>query len=106
MSDPKAPQGPKGDLATKERQSTKKPRTYKVLLHNDDFTTMEFVVQVLVKFFRKNETEATQIMLTVHHAGMAVCGVYPFEVAETKVQQVTDYAREHGYPLKCTMEPE
>ena len=98
--------GAEGDVATKERSSVKKPRKYKVLLHNDDFTTQDFVVRVLVKFFRKTETEATQIMLTVHHSGVGLAGVYPHEVAETKVVQVNDYAREHSFPLKCTMEPE
>lgn len=97
---------PQGDLATKERSEIKKPRRYKVLLHNDDYTTMDFVVKVLMKFFRKSETEAMQIMLTVHHKGVGLCGVFPFEVAEAKVVQVTEFAKAHGYPLKCTMEPE
>jgi ATP-dependent Clp protease adaptor protein ClpS len=97
---------PAGDLATKDRTSVKNPKRYKVLLHNDDYTTMDFVVQVLVKFFRKSQTEATQIMLSVHHQGVGVCGTFPFEVAETKVMQVCEFAKSHGYPLKCTMEPE
>ncbi|MEW5848155.1 MAG: ATP-dependent Clp protease adapter ClpS [Myxococcota bacterium] len=95
-----------GDVATKERTRLKKPRNYKVLLHNDDFTTQEFVVLVLMRFFRKTQTEATQIMLQVHHEGVGVCGVFTHEVAELKVAQVSEFARDNGYPLKCTMEPE
>ena len=100
------PKTPGGDLATQERIKIAKPRNHKVLLHNDDFTTQQFVVQVLVRIFRKTETEATQIMLTVHHTGMGVAGIYPAEVAEAKVAQTTEYARSHSFPLKCTMEPE
>jgi ATP-dependent Clp protease adaptor protein ClpS len=99
-------QDPEGETVTQERPETKKPRRYRVLLHNDDFTTMEFVVHVLMKFFRKSHAEATHIMLTVHTRGLGVCGVYPREVAETKVVQVTEYARENGHPLMCTMEAE
>lgn len=106
MSNAKAPLGPAGDLAIQERNDVRKPRKYKVLLHNDDFTTMEFVVRVLTRFFGKDETEANQIMFTVHRSGLAVCAVYSREIAETKVVQVTDFARAHGFPLKCTMEPE
>ena len=76
-----------------------------VLLHNDDFTTMEFVIEVLAKFFRKNADEAAKIMLSVHYNGSGVAGIYPAEIAETKVSQVTDYAKAHGFPLKVTAEP-
>ncbi|MBI5498447.1 MAG: ATP-dependent Clp protease adaptor ClpS [Deltaproteobacteria bacterium] len=105
MSTPKT-STPAGDVATKDRAEVRKPRKHKVLLHNDDFTTMQFVVHVLQKFFKKSETEAMQIMFTVHHTGMGVAGVYPAEVAEAKVVQVTDYAQANQYPLKVTSEPE
>lgn len=95
-----------GQLATKKERKVEKPRRFKVLLHNDDYTTMEFVVLVLIKFFRKSETEATHIMLSVHHSGSGVAGVYPRDVAESKVAQVLDFARENGMPLKLTAEPE
>ncbi|MEW5848346.1 MAG: ATP-dependent Clp protease adapter ClpS [Myxococcota bacterium] len=97
---------PAGDLVVEERTRLKKPRKYKVILHNDDYTAMDFVVLVLVKFFRKTQTEATQIMLEVHHRGSGVCGVFTYEVAEAKVMQVSDFAQANGYPLRCTMEPE
>ena len=80
------------------------PEMYQVLLHNDDYTTMEFVVHVLMQVFRKSIEEATRIMLNVHERGVGICGHYIFEVAETKVETVTRMARENGYPLKCTME--
>ena len=83
---------------------TKKPSLYKVLLLNDDYTPMEFVVYVLERIFRKGRDEATQIMLHVHQKGIGVCGVYPFEIAETKVSQVEDVARRNQHPLQCTME--
>ena len=89
-----------------ERPKSETPRLYKVIFHNDDFTTQEFVVLVLLTFFHKSETEATFIMLTVHRKGSGVAGVYTRDVAETKVQQVTDFAREHGMPLLLTAEPE
>jgi ATP-dependent Clp protease adaptor protein ClpS len=95
-----------GDLATDRDRKVDKPRRYKVILHNDDYTTMDFVVLVLVKFFHRTETEATHIMLSVHHRGHGVAGVYTKDVAETKVVQVTDYAKEHGMPLRLTAEPE
>ncbi len=97
---------PGEDVVAEEKTKTKKPRRFKVLLHNDDYTTMEFVVHLLVTFFRKSHAEATHLMLTVHHKGSAVCGVYPREVAETKVDEVIRYARENGHPLLCTMEAE
>jgi ATP-dependent Clp protease adaptor protein ClpS len=93
-------------LATKTKPKTKKPSLYKVLLLNDDYTPMEFVVHVLERFFNKNREEATHIMLMVHQKGVGVCGVYPFEVAETKVTQVIDFARKHEHPLQCTLEKE
>ncbi len=94
-----------GEVALEKRIRTKKPRQYKVVLHNDNYTTMEFVVMVLSKFFHKNEAEATHIMLTVHHKGSGVAGVYSRDVAETKVQQVTSFSQENGMPLKLTAEP-
>ncbi len=93
-------------LAVKERPKTKRPPLYKVIIHNDDYTTMEFVIEVLVAVFNKGRTDATRIMLLVHHLGHGVVGVYPFDVAETLVHTATDYARGHGHPLKVTMEPE
>ena len=94
-----------GEVATDQRIRTEKPRQYKVVLHNDNYTTMEFVVLVLMRFFRRNETEATHIMLTVHHRGSGVAGVYSKDVAETKVEQVTSFAQDQGMPLKLTAEP-
>ena len=95
-----------GSVETKKREKVEKARRFRVLFHNDDYTTMEFVVRVLMKFFHKSETEATQIMLSVHHKGHGVAGIYPRDVAETKVAQVMDYAKEHGMPLLVTAEPE
>jgi len=95
-----------GELGVVERQKAKRPRRYQVVLHNDNYTTMEFVVHVLMKFFRKTETEATHIMLNVHHKNFGIVDIFPRDVAESKVAQVTDYARQHGHPLKCTAEPE
>ncbi|MBW1956265.1 MAG: ATP-dependent Clp protease adapter ClpS [Deltaproteobacteria bacterium] len=85
---------------------TREPAMYRVLLHNDDYTTMDFVVAVLMGVFNKSLEEATRIMLNVHQSGIGVCGVFTFEVAETKVQMVHELARENGFPLKCTMERE
>jgi ATP-dependent Clp protease adaptor protein ClpS len=82
------------------------PPLYRVLLLNDDYTTMDFVVEVLRHVFHKSEEEATRIMLNVHHQGVGVCGSYPMEIAETKIDQVDSLARERGFPLKCTMERE
>jgi ATP-dependent Clp protease adaptor protein ClpS len=90
----------------KTRQKVDKPRLYKVLLHNDNYTTMEFVVLVLVTVFRKAEGEAVQIMLDVHRKGMGLAGVYQRDIAETKVQRVADMAQQAQFPLMCTMEPE
>ena len=94
-----------GDTKTKTQSRTRTPPRYKVLLLNDDYTPMDFVVEVLMRFFRKSELEATRIMLQVHHEGVGVCGVYPFEIAETKVHQVMEAAAEEGHPLQCIMEP-
>ncbi len=88
------------------KQKTRKPRRFKVLLHNDDYTTTDFVVQILVRHFRKSPAEATHIMLQVHHAGIGVAGVYPKEVAETKVAEVIADARAEGMPLLVTAEAE
>ena len=97
-----------GDVRVVERTETKKkverPRRYKVLLHNDDYTTMEFVVWVLQAVFNHDETRATEIMLHVHRTGLGVAGVYPRDVAETRVSQVEALAREHEFPLLCTTE--
>jgi ATP-dependent Clp protease adaptor protein ClpS len=86
------------------RHDISEPSMYKVLLHNDDYTTMEFVVHVLMQVFRKSVMEATRIMLNVHEQGIGMCGFFIYEVAETKVETVTRMARENGHPLKCTME--
>jgi ATP-dependent Clp protease adaptor protein ClpS len=96
----------KTGIVTKTRPKTKQPSLYKVLLLNDDFTPMEFVVLVLQRFFNKGQEDATRIMLPVHHKGVGICGVYTYEVAETKVTQVMDFSRQHGHPLQCTMEKE
>lgn len=93
-------------IVTKTRPKTKKPSLYKVLILNDDYTPMEFVVHVLEHFFTKSREEAVQVMLHVHRRGVGVCGVYTFEVAETKVAQVIELARRHQHPLQCTMEKE
>lgn len=93
-------------LVTKTRPKVKKPSLYRVLLLNDDYTPMEFVVHVLERFFNKNQEEATTIMLHVHQNGVGICGTFTYEVAETKVTQVIDCARQHQHPLQCTMEKE
>jgi len=91
-------------VAVKTRPKPKKPSMFKVLMLNDDYTPMEFVVHVLEQFFGKSIEEATTIMLQVHQSGVGVCGVYTYEVAETKVQQVMDLARKNQHPLQCTLE--
>jgi ATP-dependent Clp protease adaptor protein ClpS len=93
-------------VVVKSKPKTKKPSMYKVLLLNDDYTPMEFVVHVLERFFNKSREEATRIMLHVHRRGVGVCGVYTYEVAETKVTQVIDFARRNEHPLQCTLEKE
>src|SRR5438874_2285925 len=97
-----------GGVATEQeaRQKADKPRLFKVLLHNDNYTTMDFVVMVLMGIFRKPETEAVRIMLDVHHKGLGLVGVYPHEIAETRVQQVMELAQHEQFPLLCTLEPE
>ncbi|MDN3565806.1 ATP-dependent Clp protease adapter ClpS [Paeniroseomonas aquatica] len=97
---------PNTGVVVKTRTRTKKPAMYKVLMLNDDYTPMEFVVHVLERFFQKNREEATRIMLHVHRRGVGVCGVYTYEVAETKVTQVMDLARQNQHPLQCTIEKE
>ena len=92
------------DTDVKNLDEIKEPSMYKVLLHNDDYTTMEFVVYVLMQVFHKSAEEATRIMLNVHKRGIGMCGLYTYEVAETKVETVIRMARENGHPLKCTME--
>lgn len=89
---------------TKTRPKTKKPALYKVLMLNDDYTPMEFVVLTLQRFFRMTIEDATRVMLHVHQRGVGICGVFTYEVAETKVSQVIDFAREHQHPLQCTLE--
>jgi len=91
-------------LITQARQQTRRPNMYRVLLLNDDYTTQEFVVIVLRKYFNKSLEEATRIMLHVHNHGVGECGIYTYEVAETKVTQVMDFARKHQHPLQCIME--
>jgi ATP-dependent Clp protease adaptor protein ClpS len=93
-------------LITKTRPKTKKPSLYKVLILNDDYTPMEFVVHILERFFNKNREDAVQVMLHVHRHGVGICGVFTFEVAETKVAQVIEFSRRHQHPLQCTMEKE
>jgi len=95
---------PNVGIATRTRTRTKKPTPYRVLMLNDDYTPMEFVVLVLQRFFRMNMEEATQVMLHVHQRGVGVCGVFSYEVAETKVSQVIDFARQNQHPLQCTLE--
>ncbi len=97
---------PHTNIAIKSKPETKKPSMYKVLLLNDDYTPMEFVVHVLEKFFSKTREEATRIMLHVHRKGVGLCGVFTYEVAETKISQVMDAARQAQHPLQCTMEKE
>lgn len=89
---------------TPERTRSKPPGMFKVILHNDDYTTMEFVIEVLQRFFGINSERAQQLMLKVHNEGSAVCGVFTRDVAETKVARVTEFAQQHGHPLRCSME--
>ncbi len=96
----------RGGIVTKPESKTKKPSLYKVLLLNDDYTPMDFVVYVLERFFNKPHEEANRIMWHVHQKGVGICGVYTYEVAETKVAQVMNFARQHQHPLQCTMEKE
>jgi len=96
--------GPATGVVVRAKPKTKKPSMYKVLMLNDDYTPMEFVVHILERFFSKNREEATRIMLHVHRRGVGVCGIYTYEVAEHKVTQVMDFARQHQHPLQCTLE--
>jgi ATP-dependent Clp protease adaptor protein ClpS len=93
-------------VLTQTKPKTAKPSLYKVLLMNDDYTPMEFVVHVLQRFFKMTIEEATKVMIHVHQRGVGVCGIFTYEVAETKVNQVVDFARKHQHPLQCTMEKE
>lgn len=99
---------PHEELMTRERQRTdlKEPRRYKVIMHNDDFTTMDFVVKVLMQVFFKTEEDATVLMLQVHEAGKAVAGVYSYDIAKSKAHKATGMARDNGFPLRLTVHPE
>ena len=105
MSDEKDPRED-GQLLTRKRTQTRKPRMYKVLLHNDDYTPMEFVVAILQQVFHLGDVDATQVMLHVHNNGVGLAGTYTYEIAETKMQQVLANAERHEFPLQCSMEPE
>jgi ATP-dependent Clp protease adaptor protein ClpS len=96
--------GPGTAVVTKTRPKTKRPSVYRVLLLNDDYTPMEFVVHVIMRFFGKSQDDATRIMLHVHNHGVGECGVFTYEIAETKVTQVMDFARKNQHPLQCVME--
>ena len=97
---------PETGTVTKTRKKTQRPKLFKVMLLNDDYTPMDFVVHILQKFFRMTLEQATQVMLAVHQQGLGVCGIFPYEVAETKVRNVMDYSKKHGHPLQCTLEEE
>jgi ATP-dependent Clp protease adaptor protein ClpS len=97
-------EGPGTAVITRVKPQTKRPNLYRVLLLNDDYTPMEFVVLVLERFFNKDREDATRVMLHVHQHGVGECGVYTYEVAETKVTQVMDFSRKHQHPLQCVME--
>ena len=96
--------GNNSNVLLEDKVHTKKPSLYQVLIMNDDYTPMEFVILVLEKYFSKSREEATQIMLHVHQKGIGVCGLYPYEIAETKVVQVMEFARKNEHPLQCTLE--
>ncbi|MBB3808658.1 ATP-dependent Clp protease adaptor protein ClpS [Pseudochelatococcus contaminans] len=98
------PDGPGASVLTRTRTRVRRPNMYRVLLLNDDYTPMEFVVHILESFFNKNKEEATRIMLHVHQTGVGECGIFTYEVAETKVTQVMDFSRKHQHPLQCVME--
>ena len=95
-----------GPVVQEAKPQLQKPQLFKVILLNDDYTPMEFVVIILERFFAKNREDATRIMMHVHQKGIGICGIYTREIAETKVRQVLAYAQEHQHPLQCTMEPE
>ncbi|BBE34253.1 ATP-dependent Clp protease adapter ClpS [Sphingosinicella microcystinivorans] len=103
-SDDRNGSGTDTGVATKAKPKTKKPALYRVLMLNDDYTPMEFVVETLRRFFRMSTEDATRVMLQVHHKGVGLCGVFTYEVAETKVNQVLDFARQNQHPLQCTLE--
>ncbi len=103
-NDKKTEKGRQGGLAVKERPKVARPKMYKVLIHNDDFTTMEFVVWILMTVFHKDEADSARVMLHVHRTGLGVAGVYTREIAETKCKKVTALARKHEFPLQCTSE--
>ena len=96
--------GLSGAVLSRSQVATKRPSMYKVILHNDNYTPMEFVVDILQSVFKKNHVEAHEIMLAVQQKGIGICGIFPYEVAETKVAQVSDAARDAQHPLKCTLE--
>lgn len=98
------PEGPGAAVMTRTSSRTKRPSMYRVLLLNDDYTPMEFVIQILERFFNKNKEDATRIMMHVHQTGVGECGVFTYEVAETKVTQVMDFSRKNQHPLQCVME--
>ena len=110
MSNPKNPKtdDPRGgrELVLDRKSKTKKPKMFRVVMHNDDYTTMEFVVWVLHQVFHMGDSEATHLMLTIHKKGKGVAGVFTRDIAETKSKQVLDLAKEHGMPLLCTTEPD
>lgn len=97
---------PQLDNVTGKQQRSEKPSMFKVFMHNDDYTTMDFVIEVLQSIFHKESAEATFLMLQIHRRGQALCGLYPFEIAETKVAKVHKQARAAGFPLRCTLDPE
>lgn len=103
---PGGPNAPGISVITKVKPRTKRPSLYRVLILNDDYTPMEFVVHILEKFFAKSREDAVEVMLHVHRHGVGICGVFTFEVAETKVAQVIEFSRRHQHPLQCTMEKE
>ncbi|MCW2247368.1 ATP-dependent Clp protease adaptor protein ClpS [Azospirillum fermentarium] len=103
-NDKQGDEGSTTGIVVKTKPKTKKPSMYKVLMLNDDYTPMEFVVHVLERFFHKSREEATRIMMHVHRRGVGICGVFTYEVAETKVTQVMDFARQNQHPLQCTLE--
>ena len=94
-----------GDVAVEEEQKLRRPRMYRVLLHNDDYTTMEFVVQILMDVFSHPREAAMRIMFKVHYEGIGVAGVFTYEIAETKIHQVSELAKQSEFPLRCSMEP-
>jgi ATP-dependent Clp protease adaptor protein ClpS len=104
--DPKKSPDRKGDVAVIEKPKLEKARRWAVIFHNDDYTTREFVVEVLMKFFAKSETEATHVMLSVHYKGRGIAGIYTRDIAESKVDQVHRYAEARGFPLRLSAEPE